>query len=320
MNRSSLTVKVARLVQRFPFSIFRFLEWPFLFFSQEKKYNFIILLAPPRSGSTLAYQLLCHAFESHYLSNFSHLFYKLPYLGGWFSGKSCNNYSSDFSSNQGFVRGVCGPAEGLHFWRYWIGCGLDESENKNDEENLLLQKRKSYIQSVIKTLGKPDKPVIAGYLGHLVCIDKIKLTFPSAIIVKLYRDPVENALSILESKRKIDSEWFSVVPEECDLEDINEYSQVASQVYWLNKKMDKLKGERVLSINYEKICEHPDKVINHVAEFCNSFNFKMQIKSNLPESFFRKQKVENKDVAFLTEEFKKLEDRFGCLENDSSWN
>jgi len=306
---------VARIIQKAPLSILRFLEWPFLFFCKNKKENLIILIAPPRSGSTLTYQLLCHSFNSYYLSNLSHLLYKLPLLGGGLSGYLCKNYDSDFNSEQGFVKGVCGPAEGLHFWTYWFNCGLNEAENNNESSNKAKVKYSLYIKSVIKALGKPEKPFITGYLGHLVCIDRLKENFPSAIFVKIYRDPIANGLSVLNSKRKSNTNWFSVLPQECNVTDSNEYVQVASQIFWLNKKMNNIKGDRVISIKYEDICENPRKVINDIAQFCNTRGLHLEVKSELPDSFTRKKNFENEDAKSLSGELKKLESQYGSLNN-----
>lgn len=309
MNRSSFTVKAARLFQKLPLSIFQFLEWPFLLFGKNKKENMIILIAPPRSGSTLTYQLLCHSFNSYYLSNLSHLLYKLPLLGGWLSGYLCKNYSSDFNSEQGFVKGLCGPAEGMHFWSYWFNSGLNEIENNNDFSIDSQEKHYLYIKSVFKRLGKPEKPIITGYLGHLICIERLKESFPNAIFVKLYRDPIANGLSILASKRKSNSEWFSVYPKECDFIHADEHSQVASQVYWLNNKMNHLSGDRVISIRYEDICANPAKIINKISNFCNERGLKLEVKSKLPNNFNRKKINPDNDFESLSQAFEKIENK-----------
>jgi len=91
-----------------------------------EKPRVVILLALPRGGSTLTYQVLVHGLKAAYLSNLGNLFYQVPLFGGLVSNWLCGNYRSDFRSRQGFVTGACGPAEGLRFWSYWCSQGLRE--------------------------------------------------------------------------------------------------------------------------------------------------------------------------------------------------
>ena len=71
MGRSSITVRLARSFQALPLWIFRFLEWPVvaLLSRRKAKLRAIFVLALPRSGSTVTYQLLCHGLFVQYLSN-----------------------------------------------------------------------------------------------------------------------------------------------------------------------------------------------------------------------------------------------------------
>lgn len=317
MNRSSFVVRAARLIQYFPLSILRIIEKPVvnLFCSKNKKSSLIILLALPRSGSTLTYQILCHSLPSIYLSNLSNLFYQLPLAGGVFSKWYCNQHISDFSSQGGFVSGLCGPAEGLRFWTYWFSNTINEPQSSSLKSK---KWREEYLQNVFNVLGQPEQPVITGYLGHILVWERLRKRFPEAIFIRLHRSPVENALSLLRCRQKSsENVWFSVCPTECRnhfQETLHE--QVAAQVYWLNKRLDNLSSdERTVNVTYEEICENPTLTLQKVIFFCNECGFNLIQKQSLPP-FFQKKKIDwfDQDALLIMEAFKKIENKYGYMQ------
>ena len=313
MNRSSILVKISRILQKLPIGFLRVFEWPFLSKNQDEKVNMIILLAPPRSGSTLTYQTLCHALDSYYLSNASLLLYKLPFFGALLSGLLCKNHKSTFRSRHGLVAGLCGPAEGLRFWEFWFGCGLDETQTQMTYSEPSTKKRRCYLKKVLWTLGKPHRPVITGYLGHAICTKKMMAEFSEAIYIVLRRNPIDNALSILNSNKYNGSKWFSIKPKECDNHEDDELRRVASQVYWINKKLDNLEGNNILSVSYEELCDKPNRLIGTVVNFCNLRGLKLKQKEALPKCFMRKEPVGCVELELLAKEFKELQVRHGEL-------
>ena len=317
MNRKSLLIKFSRLFQKLPLSVLRLIEKPLAQFIYNPQISpkIIIIIALPRSGSTLTYQLLNHCFDSLYLSNLWNLLYQIPLFGGLLSSRICNDYKSHFISDQGFVKGICGPSEGLKFWSYWSGIGIDDSKNLGQNNKRML-KRKKYINKVFSSLSSPTKPIVTGYIGHILNIKSVQLMFPNAIFVRLSRDPLANAISIFNI-RKNKKNWFSVYPQECEkLINENIYKQVASQVYWLNKRIDKdLCPYNTIDITYEKLCDNPAIEINRIIDFCNKNDFNISMKSSCPEKFKYTSVVPsfNEHTKLLASELSKLRLQLGEL-------
>ena len=318
LKRSSFIVKIARWIQRLPISWLRFIEMPFVYVlkQQKSKPYIIILLALPRSGSTLTYQSIIHRFQLLYLSNIGNLLFQLPLIGGWLSHFQCNKYQSNFISNQGFVHGLCGPAEGLKYWRYWLDCGLDDRQPALLDE-YILNKRSQYIHKILSILSCPKSPVVSGYLGHTLLPHRVQKTFPEAIIVRLHRDPVSNALSILRCRRKSDSEWFSLFPRECEtVIGQDEYKEVAAQVYWLNRRLnDGLIDDNVFHLNYEDLCQNPHSQLNNLVLFCNQRGMSINIKRDMPNVFdYKVADIKNDpDAIKISNALVELENRYGKL-------
>lgn len=287
-GRSSISVRMARLIQILPLRSFRFLEWPFVLLASKKGTNVqaIFVLALPRSGSTVTYQSICHGLSVNYLSNLWNVFYQLPLLGGWLSARSAQAHRSKFQSSHGFVTGIDGPAEGLRFWRWWLDCGLSDQECETmpiEKRN----KRASYLCRVLSVLSRTKSPFVTAYLGHALVPDRVHNAFPGAVMIRLKREPVSNAMSLLKSMRSNQATWFSVLPNECDgLEGLNEYERVAAQVYWLNRRLDDAScASEMLTVHYEKICQSPEKELARIRNWCVEKGVMVESKFTLPPYF-----------------------------------
>ena len=220
-GRHSATVYCGRVLQRFPWRWLRPLESACLV--RQKNWNLappIFLLALPRSGSTLSYQCLIHAFGPVYLSNLGNLLADLPYLGGWISDRRCGGRGMSFQSQLGFVPGLCGPAEGKRFWETWGGYGLSEGKSgrnaiQEGHEVPVKRKRTEYLRRALGSLTNPKRPFVSAYLGHTLDPHRLRREFPEAIFLRLRRDPLPNALSLLRCREESNTSWFSLFPKEC---------------------------------------------------------------------------------------------------------
>ena len=318
-GRSSVTVRLARYIQAFPLWLFRFVEWPFvaLFGKQRGNTAAIFVLALPRSGSTVTYQSICHGLTVNYLSNLWHLFYQLPLIGGWLSGLKVRHHRSDFKSQHGFVPGLGGPAEGLRFWQWWLDCGLSD----RGCEALTVakrQRRSGYLRRVFSVLAMKGQPFATAYLGHTLVPDRVSQAFPGAVLIRLRREPVANALSLLKSMQGDGSGWFSVKPHECDgLEAVTEHERVAAQVFWLNRRLDNSAcSAKMLTIHYEQLCENPEREVERIRNWCNEKGVAVERKFELPKQFpFKRSDLNaDTDAIKIREALSKLEAKHGKLE------
>lgn len=319
INRSSFIVKLARIFQYIPLKIFRFLEYPFIVFFLKNKNTTpaLFILALPRSGSTVTYQSICHGLKVNYLSNLWNLLYQIPFIGGYFSSKKAFSHYSSFKSNKGFVEGKDGPSEGLKFWSFWLNCGLRDSDCMILKPNKL-KKRSMYLQKSLIALSNLNNSIfVSSYLGHTLVPDRLSCAFPGAVMIRLKRSPIENALSILQCMREDNLDWFSVVPHESEgLSGLCEYKRVASQVYWLNRRLDDSDcASLMLNINYEDLCRNPNKEISRIHKWCIKKGIKTELKFKLPE--FHNVKKANlildEDALKIKKELELLESIYGPL-------
>ncbi|MFM1913796.1 MAG: hypothetical protein RIR51_1648 [Bacteroidota bacterium] len=293
MNRKHLVVKISRFLLKFPFQILRPVE-QFLLTRKHPKTNspIIIILSLPRSGSTLTYQAIAHRFKVYYLSNLSHFFYKIPYIGYLLTRNHTFQYYSDFYSSKGFVKGLMGPAEGFHFWNYWFRCTLSQKETLDNEK---LNNREKLLLKIFKYISVNSRPILTAYLGHIFCFNKLNSAFPNAVFIRLRRNPVDVISSIMNETPDEIEKVFSLRPAElnpCNYS--SKLSKVSAQVYYLNKKLDNLNNRNIFDINYEDLCKNPNEVLNNLKMFCKKRSIYLEDNNEIQNYFLRSAVLDSK--------------------------
>lgn len=279
-----ILLKIARFFQTIPPF---FLTWIEFFRKKKKgeKLPIIFLVAPPRSGSTLTYQILNRGTKSLYISNLWNLLYALPYIGGRYVNSNFKN--NRFDSDRGLVSGLNGESEGMRFWSYWMGQGLEQCRNTISE------KRINYIKSVFSSLINVKKPLISGYLGHVFSIKFLRNFFPGSVFIYLKRDDLSNIYSMVKTyrdfeKNRTEFEWMSVKPKGWDeKKDLD----VVNKLFWQYKKVQSYVDSSILDkdtlvVRYEDVCRNPHQFLKEVKEFVRKHDIDLDLKlENIPVSF-----------------------------------
>ncbi len=290
-GRHSFIASIGRRYQKISpaFAFFDYVfGFPFLF-AREKKLPALILLAPPRSGSTLTYQLLVNAFENTHLTNIQNLLYATPRTGMWLSSLKCGNQSAAYTSKQGFVNGLCGEAEGLKFWSYWTGIGIDQSQSG------FKPRKAERIKRILSKQNTSEKALITGYLGHVFAIEALANLFPEALFVYLKRDLLSNAYSIFNVAPK---NWFSVKTDSYYKGKTQDrYHQIAVQLLDVHQLVINKLPENAVSIEYKEVCHNPGSVVDDILKASKVHDVALNRKKNkeLPEAFTQKIVHPNQD-------------------------
>ncbi|MDG6348299.1 sulfotransferase [Luteimonas sp. 8-5] len=282
-GRDAFVVRLGRVLQALPLAWLRPLEKLSLSLIPAREPHIIFLIAPPRSGSTVCYQALVHSLQPMYLSNLWNLLYQLPLLGGLLSRLKCTGHASSFSSTRGFVEGLCGPAEGLRFWSYWFGHGLSDPGPAGRPPP---EAGTAHVRAVLGCLSRPERPFVAGYIGHTLVVEELIRLFPAAVFVHLRRDLADNAMSILAIRRELPGGAdFSVQPSEWNAHRGGGAHQEAAAQAWLLDRRVRLALDpaRTIELRYEDLCANPAAEVGRVVEFCNARGFRLEMKAQLPE-------------------------------------
>lgn len=314
-NRKSFVVSLARLLQRMPLGFFLPLERIIATNSidvDETDLDMIVVLAAPRSGSTLTYQCFMESTNVLGLTNLGNLLFRVPLFGLLLQEMICRHSCSKFRSSEGFVGGVCGPSEGMMFWSKWSSSPMDERSVTSEGGEY------SHFKTVARYLTKKTgRPLMAGYLGHTLNVDGLHEEFPGIRCVVLFRNPIETALSLLKVRRKAGERWVSIFPKECEnVVQSDIYVQVMAQIYWANRRLLKCINDKYsVILHYEELCSDPNGTIARLVRELQSAGSIISIKGALPSKFpIREVDVKSDDYLKLKQQLDYFEKKYGRLE------
>ncbi|MDY7035596.1 MAG: sulfotransferase [Thermodesulfobacteriota bacterium] len=238
----------------------------------ELKHAPIFIVGPPRSGSTLLYQVIVRYFKICYFSNFMMRFPQSPASVAKFLAliDGCNPPNS-FDSWYGETVGWRSPNQGFDIWCRWfprnhtyVGSGFLSKEAINE------------IRSTIAIVQKSFKaPFLNKWQGNSARMLAIAEALPEALFIRIKRNLVFVAQSILQGKREWfedDRHWFSTRPSNYEeLKHKAALEQVCEQVISIEEDMDRdssiLGSDKIMTVYYEKLCKSPRGVMNSIGNF-----------------------------------------------------
>jgi len=278
----------------------------------------LAVCGPPRTGSTLIYQVITQGLDVFFINNFQHVLCRVPLVGYRLSKRLTRPYISGYKSTGGFVPGLNGPAEAMEFWRYWCDFQLSETPPCPDQARL-----KRFARLMNKIYDLDGRPLLAGYLAHAFYFKEIHRVFPRFIIIRTVRDMLASAVSGLRRWRQTDpgagdeSFFFGVRPREC-LGDMTRHEYVARQQYFINKRMDEQEDEFpgcTFYARYPAVCADPRGFISSLSAFVKSRGIQVRLRTDtaIPDSFRESTTGQDhdEDTGKIAEELDRLHAEFG---------
>lgn len=274
-------------------------------------YPKLFIVGCPRSGTTILTQWLASLNLFCYPSNFISRFYQFPYFGALIQEMLFNpkyKYKEEmeffikedsFSSDVGKTKGVLEPHEFWYFWRNYFSFSeipISNNEFLKNSDFDGFQKQLALVQNFYR------KPIFMKSLIINWYIDLFYENIEKPIFLYIKRDPIDNMISLLKIRKKYlgdENKWFSFKPREYDLlSKADKYLQVAGQVYFTNKEIEK---------SFEKI---PDKhkIIIEYNKFCNDTSDTYQkIIIRLKENDYPVSAIQNYKLSFNSLKYSPIE-------------
>lgn len=245
----------------------------------------VFIVGAHRSGSTLMMQWLASTGVFSYPTNLLSRFYNAPIIGAkiqlLLSDERYNfrdelkDFSSnvDFNSENGKTKGALAPNEFWYFWRRFLPFPND-LDFMATKELLKASDTKTMIAEFAGMMDVFQKPMALKAMILNYNIDFLDQLFEKAIFIHIKREPLTNIASALDArKRQLGSidKWYSFkIPEYDELRKLNPYEQVAGQVHYINKAVEKglarVAGHKKMTVNYEDFCENPKAVYDVLCE------------------------------------------------------
>lgn len=247
----------------------------------------VLIVGCGRTGTTLLLQWLANSGIFAYPSNFLSRFYAAPFIGAkiqrLLTDPSFNfrdelldlvpeiNYRSDLGKTRGFMA----PNEFWYFWRRFFPYKeiqfLKDDQLSNVDSN-------RFVSELAAIEAAFEKPLVLKAMIINFNIPFVSSILDKALFIHVVREPLYNAISLLESRQKffgtIES-WYSFKPlQYSKLKNLDPYSQVAGQVYFTNQSIEKgmqqISKDRQLTIHYEDFCNNPAEVFEAIQKKINA--------------------------------------------------
>jgi hypothetical protein len=251
----------------------------------------VFFLGAPRSGSTLAIQIIVDCFDIGYMSNRHCRWYGIPFLVEKIKRTIKFKKPSNYTSEHGVTFGDSETSECSDWWYRFFRRTPTYVTLKEVQHN----KMKSFRHSIALLTRTHNKSILFKNLYESFRIQAIAHYIPEAIFIVTHRNEVENGHSILEVRDKVFGNyntWWSMEPPNFDkLKQLPIHQQVIEQIrgiYAVIKKDIQLSGvskDRIFHIDYEMLCDNPSEVINDLQNFFKLNSPTIERKSYTPPVF-----------------------------------
>lgn len=248
----------------------------------------LFIIGPPRSGSTIVYQLITHLLDISYVDNLANLARENPYMGSrlshFFFGKRSH---SSFTSHHGQTTesGLHAPAEALFFYKWF-----PSDRHYTEQDDLDQIQKEEFNRTLRAIMNRHGKPLVIKNLSFSLRIQAIKDILPDARFIVVRRDPLYTCQSILKARKKIgypENKVWSILPknyqeleglEICEMV-VRQVNQIEGQMY---KDLQQIPKDHICYVDYEKMNSGLDEILDEIIALFNS-GLKRRQEVSLPE-------------------------------------
>jgi hypothetical protein len=198
--------------------------------------------------------------------------------------------ASSFASEFGRTSGIEEPHEFGYFWTRLLG--YEELAQPEDSQSAAIDwnRVRVVLTNMVEAYGMPIvfKSFMLGW--H---IQEVQQVLPKTCFVRVRRDSVQNALSVLNTRRGYAADtdtWVGLKPREhAWLENESTWRQVAGQVVFtdaaVTREIQRAGGRNVLDVSYENMCTDPRGFLGQVRDLLNLHGARVELVGELPRSF-----------------------------------
>ncbi len=232
----------------------------------------VYIVGVPRSGTTLASQLVSRHLVVGWIGGLVARFWARPSVGIRLARALDPDYGRaaiSYRSLHGYTGGFAGPHEFGYFWRHWLG--LDTLPNHRLDADALARVdrhglRRALEEEILSNFAMPVvmKNLIAGLQAR--CLAEIH---PASLFLRLRRPREETVRSILRARIERYGDpavWWSLKPSTFPFPDLGRdpAADVVRQVDDLEADLDaelSWPGIRVLEVEHQAMLEDPSAML-----------------------------------------------------------
>lgn len=271
----------------------------------------VFMIGPPRSGTTLLYQLMLNRFHFAFFSNFISEHVGNP-VSATLLQKSIYDDVKElgYTSKYGQTQGDLGPSEFGEFWYRWFPRTPNIYVQTKSTPRQSLEQLFSEIMGVsaVEML-----PMLIKNTFNSMRIAPLVEAFSQASFIVCRRDPEYIAQSLL--KARIDlfgnkNAWWSLPCKEFyQIKDHYGWEKVAEQVHYIYKQIaqdeNHYGSDRFCHVDYTALCQDPNKTLGKIADFLRIRGISLKEKEVEISASFK----ESKSISINETDFRLIEDK-----------
>lgn len=226
------------------------------------------IVGPPRSGTTMAYQVLSHGLPYAYFDNLNSLFPRSAITAGRLFGVSKRRPDPQARSYYGNTSGLRGTNDGFHVWDRWLG-----EDRSRVVDPLPDPVQEDMLRFFRAWFAHFPRPLLTKHNQNLLCMETLARALPSTIFVVVVRDPVYTAQSLLIARERIQGDrripWGLGARNDQPPGTVSDpVLDVANQVRTifasLREQIRTAPSDRVLCVRYADFCAAPQRWADEV--------------------------------------------------------
>jgi|15BtaG_2_1085339.scaffolds.fasta_scaffold01016_7 hypothetical protein len=271
-----------------------------------KETPMVFILGPPRTGSTLLYQIMVNFFSFFYFSNLINEFFYVHPICGAVLSNSLKVEKISYDSDYGKTSGPLGPSEASLVMRRWFG---GEHPAQTNSSKIIPSEKEHIICTMSSIHSLTGMPILIKNAWNCFRIKNIIELFPNSKFIWIRRDLASSSESDLKSRIHRGSEniWNSATTSNYkEIQKRPPYEQVVLQQYEYNLAIStgltEFASGKYTEIWYKDLCNSPKINVDNLSLF-----LKMPIKeADFPELRPSERKNQNKKILSFIKENKAM--------------
>jgi len=232
----------------------------------KRNYPLILIVGPPRGGTTLIYQVLSKKLDVTFPNNLCSLFPRSTTIANTWISK----YSSSYSSYYGQTARMSGVNDGFHIWNRWLG--EDRYSATADLDTEAAAEMREFFDS---WTAIHQKPFLNKNNRNTDDVSLLAQHLPNAYFVFVSRDPTAIARSLIRARQTVQGDkkiGWGLQSQEVHANDgpFGYVRDVCEQVKCIQQKMNdevaKIDPNRLIETSYEEFCQSPQRCLNQLIE------------------------------------------------------
>lgn len=251
----------------------------------------VFIIGPPRTGSTLLYQLLTRSYRFCYFSNFMMHFpaaalSTAKLASPWNGCNPPDNYASAY----GETRGWNGPHQGKPFWDLWLPAFPHEVE-----PHVVATAAKHRIRNTVLGIQEAfQAPFVNKWPPNSLRLRLLAEIFPGALFIRITRQLEQNIDSIFRARCVMcptEADWFSVKPRGYESVKLNNPTeQITWQINRINEVIERdsaaIGTGKFMTVNHEELIGDPRTALDKIARFyIRAGGTALEARNEIPPSF-----------------------------------